>query len=105
LSAPYQSYDNKSKFWALSRKSCVARGGDESEVVLSTTFMFYQLVPAKKNDRQHVGTIPGVFIHIHTAAVSKVKKLCGVSHHNEVASQVLQHIYHDTKKVLVCRHA
>jgi len=26
----------------------MARGGDESEVVLSATFMFYQLVPAKK---------------------------------------------------------
>jgi len=29
----------------------MARGGDESEVVLSATFMFYQLVPAKKYDR------------------------------------------------------
>jgi len=26
----------------------MARGGDESEVVFSATFMFYQLVPAKK---------------------------------------------------------
>jgi len=26
----------------------MARGGDESEVVLSATFMFYQLVPAKE---------------------------------------------------------
>jgi len=26
----------------------MARGGDESEVVISATFMFYQLVPAKK---------------------------------------------------------
>jgi len=26
----------------------MARGGDESEVVLSATFMFYQVVPAQK---------------------------------------------------------
>jgi len=48
MSAPHELYDNKSKFRDLSRKYCMARGGDESEVVFSATFMFYQVVPAKK---------------------------------------------------------
>ena len=48
LSAPHELYDNKSKFRGLSYKYCMARGGDESEVVLSATFMFYQLVPVKE---------------------------------------------------------
>jgi len=48
LSAPYKLYDNKSKFRDMSREYFVARGGDDSEMVFTATFMIYQQVKANK---------------------------------------------------------
>jgi len=50
LRALYELYDNKSKFRDMSREYYVARGGDDSEMMFTATFMIYQQVQAKKND-------------------------------------------------------
>jgi len=67
--------------------------------------LFYQLVPAKKNDRQHVGTIPGVFIHIHTAEKGHVGIFAASIRNRQTPKLFSAVLWPLTRAVVVCTPA